>query len=174
MTPNRRDGERIGREDGEGARGGSGGGEWGGGYGSLDRARACPMWVSLINRVYRVLFLALYYHPPSPSPSPSVPPTPPPHLLPPALPQDRWCTWGLWKTLQAARLFSILPYRGKIYICAVVHLLSMHLQYFARKRAVAFTCISTVADIRGRIRIRVPSHTSDPRCSICITWLLNS
>lgn len=27
MTPNRRDGERIGREDGERARGGSGGGE---------------------------------------------------------------------------------------------------------------------------------------------------
>lgn len=49
--------------------------------------RACPMWVSLINRVYRVLFLALYYHPPA-VPCRGVPPTPLPHLLPPALPQD--------------------------------------------------------------------------------------
>lgn len=48
--------------------------------------------------------------------------------------------------------FSILPYRGKIYICAVVHLLSMHLQYFARKCAIAVThYLRTVADTRERI-----------------------
>lgn len=56
-TKQKRQSERIGRrENGERARGGEG-------YRRLDRARACPMWVSLINRVYRVLFLALYYHP---------------------------------------------------------------------------------------------------------------
>lgn len=92
--------------------------------------RACPMWVSLINRVYRVLFLALYYHPPA---------VPCPvvflrllclHLLPPALPQDPVDAPGGCgkRKLRATRpsssfpplLFARPPLRTavRIYICA--------------------------------------------------------
>lgn len=56
---------------------------------------ACPMWVSLINRVSIEFYSSRYIIPLPPSRFPPasfplmVPPTPPPHLLPPASPQDR-------------------------------------------------------------------------------------
>lgn len=85
------------------------------------------MWVSLINRVYRVLFLALYYHPPPPA-LPAVPPTSSPSSASAGVAAGRRrCTWGLRKT-QASRhpipilrpLFSRAAV--KIYIRAVVYL----------------------------------------------------